>query len=219
MSAHQSAHVVQLGPFQPATFLAEIGATVAPAVRHPEAAGTACQCSAPEPCWTHDPALGIVPAAAAVPLTAPMPAVGRPRPTPYPRPVSAATAAAGAALEAAVDAAEVAATVCQCVAPEPCTAHPDEWPLLTRPPAWNEPHPDSPVGRTRRRLAHDRAAGVLPGAEPGQGAAVLPYLTDHELGAWTQAVLAEHHRRQSRFADYRRGATQAKHRFDRKDAS
>jgi hypothetical protein len=73
------------------------------------------------------------------------------------------------------------------------------------PPAF-EARPGSPLERTRRRLEADRAAGVLPGAEPGQGIDVLPYLTDHELGAWTQAILAEHHRRQSRFADYRSGA-------------
>lgn len=74
------------------------------------------------------------------------------------------------------------------------------------PPSYVPPHPDSPVGRTARRLAADREAGVLPGAEPGQGVEVLRFLTDHELGAWTEAILAEHHRRRCQFADYREGA-------------
>jgi hypothetical protein len=87
--------------------------------------------------------------------------------------------------------------------------HPDDRPYVARPPAWNEPHPNSPLGRTQRRLAHDRAAGVLPGAEPGQGVGVLPFLTDYELAEWTTALLAEHHRRQQRYTDYRRGAQAA----------
>lgn len=88
------------------------------------------------------------------------------------------------------------------IAGAPCT----EAPQRALSPAYEPPHPDSPVGRTRARLEADRAAGVLPGAEPGQGVAVLRYLTDHELGAWTEAILAEHHRRRCQFADYREGA-------------
>lgn len=160
--------------------------------------------------------------------TAEQPAARRPRPTPYKRhPEAAATGCQCRAPEpcwdhpadpvaelqaaaACTEAAGWAPTPCQCQAPRPCVFHPADRPLIARPPAWNEPHPDSPVARTRRRLAADRAAGVLPGAEPGQGIGVLPFLTDYELAAWTQALLEEHHRRQQQFLDYRRGAEQAR---------
>lgn len=46
---------------------------------------------------------------------------------------------------------EAAGTVCQCLAPEPCWEHPDDRPLVRRPPAWNTPRPDSPVGRLAAR--------------------------------------------------------------------
>lgn len=124
---------------------------------------------------------------------------------------SPATAAAGDALEAFAPYPAPPGTVpcaCSCPDPDACSCG-DGRPRYAPMPEWNEAHPDSPSGRTLRRLAADRAAGVLPGAEPGQGVAVLPYLTDYELGAWTQALLAEHHRRQSRFADYRAGARAA----------
>lgn len=158
----------------------------APAARHPEQATTACSCRSPEPCFDHGP----------VP------------------PLDTATEVSYGDYLAERAAAEPAPSVCQCSAPDPCRTHCDERPLLQRPPAWNDPHPDSPVARTRRRLEHDRAMGVLPGAEPGQGVDVLPFLTDYELGAWTHALLAEHHRRQQRFADYRGGARAAQIRDD-----
>lgn len=192
MSSQQpTARVISLTEFSPAAFLVDgvpprTDTRELPALRptgehrHPEAAATSCQCSAPAPCWAHDVA-------------------GRP-----------ATSAEVAALVQLADG--WAPTRCQCVAPEPCLVHPDDRPWLVRPAGCgssNDPALDSPVARTVRRLQHDRAAGVLPGAVPGQGTGVLPFLTDNELGAWTQALLAEHHRRQSRFADYRRGAEQA----------
>lgn len=186
MSDVQPAHIIELSSFQVARLLTTpIRAGGQARHRHPEAASTPCQCQAPEPCWDHPEP----------PPTAPMAAVVVPPPT-----------AVEALAEAAEDA-RWAPTVCQCAAPNPCSAHPDDRPYLSRPPVWNDPHPDSPVARTKRRLEHDRAAGVLPGSIDGVGGTdVLPLLTDHELGAWTQALLAEHHRRQNRFADYRRGA-------------
>jgi hypothetical protein len=166
---------------------------VRPLVRHPERASTVCQCIAPEPCYDpahrrpEDPS-------PAHPVTMPLAAV-------KPGQVEQ--------LEQAVVEQGFAPSVCQCIAPEPCRVHPDHSPYLARPHADNAPHPDSPVARTKRRLAADRAAGVLPGAEPGQGVEVLPFLTDRELAEWTTALLAEHHRRQQRYADYRQGAQQA----------
>ena len=182
-------HAVVLDAFQPATAPRPIG--------HPERASTDCPCRSPEPCFEH---------AAGPDLPALDPATE----------VSYADYLAGVAPGGDADTPPDgwAESVCQCSAPEPCREHCDERPKVRRPPAWNDPHPDSPVARTRRRLAYDRALGVLPGSEPGQGTDVLPYLTDHELGAWTQALLAEHHRRQQRFLDYRTGAKAAQIRDD-----
>lgn len=177
-------------------------AALARSVRHPERASTACPCRSPEPCWEHP---------APAPATAPMPAI-RAVPDPV---LDAAPPGVPYGDYLAQRDLEAAPSVCQCSAPEPCRVHPDDAPLVRRAPAWNEPHPESPVARTRRRLEHDRAVGVLPGSIDGKGGAdVLPLLTDHELGAWTQALLAEHHRRQQRFLDYRTGAESARIRDD-----
>jgi hypothetical protein len=125
---------------------------------------------------------------------------------------SPATAAAGDALEEFAPYPAPPGTVasaCTCPDPQECSCAGQGYrPRVAPQPVWNVPKLGSPVERTLARLQRDRDLGVLPGAEPGQGIGVLPYLTDHELGAWTQALLAEHHRRQCQFADYRSGAQQ-----------
>lgn len=92
---------------------------------------------------------------------------------------------------------EAAGSVCQCIAPEFCTQHPDHAPLVSAEPAWNRAAPGSPTGRVLPR--HTRPAGSLPYRDsPGSVRHAVPEfanLTDHELAEWTRAVLAEHNRR------------------------
>lgn len=123
MSSSLPATVV-LSAFQPAgaarTDTTELPA-VRPAVRHPEAASTSCQCSAPEPCWTHQPAPPDLPRVEAAVYVPP------------------------------VVAGMTAPTVCQCIAPEPCRVHPPDRPWIKRPPACSLSRPNGTVGRLDRR--------------------------------------------------------------------
>jgi hypothetical protein len=81
-----------------------------------------------------------------------------------------------------------APTVCQCRAPEPCTVHPDDAPWVKLPPVWVQAHPESPVGRTDRRMAEGESVGE-------HLAPQLTELTDAELHEVTVVLLAEHTRR------------------------
>jgi hypothetical protein len=81
-----------------------------------------------------------------------------------------------------------APTVCQCRAPEPCFAHPDGRPLIKAAPAWNEPHPESPVARRGRELAEGPTLA-------DELSPRLRELTGWELAEATRILLAEHARR------------------------
>lgn len=196
VSAHSHAHIVQLGHFQTAAFLADAAARAGAAPpRHPEAASTPCQCQAPEPCWSHDPAIGVI----AVPATVPMLAV-RPDVPPADPVDAAAEALEPAAAARPVLAGMTAPSVCQCIAPEPCRVHPDDRPWLRRPPLEALPAAGGVLDRLDRR------------PEPGgahlevEARCRLPRFTDEDVVMLARLIDAEHHRRRS---GRRRGAHRA----------